>query len=334
MGAERIFIDNGACRVQSLPWFLQLVQNAAGDAGSAGWWAVFVLCFALFLDPEVRAKPIKLLDSFSDAGKLISTLYLMFLAVLIIDFCLKFTGMPFFISLDVLQWLQSLSLGDGGSSVFQFFALFVTMLLAILLGMGMPAVPAYINVALLMGPVLAGLGISIFAANMFIFYFAVASAITPPVALAAFAAASITKAEPMATGFSAVRSGIVMFIIPFVFALYPELLLIEAAVIDPKSIGSSIEFLPGYDGQVYWGAILWLLARLGLALYLIASALAQFDRVRLPFWEVLLRLVFAGCVMLGDPVFHGVAIVIAIGWLVLHFAKNRNLDDHSQEVSI
>jgi len=334
MGAERIFIDNGACRVQSLPWFLQLVQNAAGDAGSAGWWAVFVLCFALFLDPEVRAKPIKLLDSFSDAGKLISTLYLMFLAVSIIDFCLKFTGMPFFISLDVLQWLQSLSLGDGGSSVFQFFALFVTMLLAILLGMGMPAVPAYINVALLMGPVLAGLGISIFAANMFIFYFAVASAITPPVALAAFAAASITKAEPMATGFSAVRSGIVMFIIPFVFALYPELLLIEAAVIDPKSIGSSIEFLPGYDGQVYWGAILWLLARLGLALYLIASALAQFDRVRLPFWEVLLRLVFAGCVMLGDPIFHGVAIAIAIGWLVLHFAKNRNLDDHSQEVSI
>jgi TRAP-type uncharacterized transport system fused permease subunit len=182
------------------------VRNAAGDAGSAGWWAVIALCFLLFLDPEVRAKPSKLLDALSDAGTLISTLYLMFLAVSIIDFCLKFTGMPFFISLDVLQWLQSLNLGGDGSTLFQFLALFMTMLLAVLLGMGMPAVPAYINVALLMGPMLAGLGISIFAAHMFIFYFAVASAITPPVALAAFAAASITKAEPMATGFAAVRS--------------------------------------------------------------------------------------------------------------------------------
>ncbi len=324
-GAERTFSETGACQVQSLPWTLQLVQNAAGDAGSAGWWAVIALCFALFLDPEVRAKPSKLIDSFSNAGGMIATLYLMFLAVSIIDFCLKFTGMPFFISLDVLQWLQGLNLGEGGSEVFQFLALFVTMLLAILLGMGMPAVPAYINVALLMGPVLAGLGISIFAANMFIFYFAVASAITPPVALAAFAAASITKAEPMATGFSAVRSGIVMFIIPFVFALYPELLLIDAAVVDPKSVGSAIEYLPGYDGEVYWGAIAWLLVRLALALYLIASALAQFDRSRLAFWEVALRLALAGFVLIGNPIIHGIAIAAALGWLVVHYLGNRSI---------
>jgi len=233
--------------------------------------------------------------------------------------------MPFFISLDVLQWLQSLNLGSGGSAIFQFLALFVTMLLAILLGMGMPAVPAYINVALLMGPVLAGLGISLFAANMFIFYFAVASAITPPVALAAFAAASITKAEPMSTGFSAVRSGIVMFIIPFVFAMYPELLLVEAAVIDPESTtGGSLTYLPGYDGQIYWAPLLWLLARLALALYLIASALAQFDRNRLTVWEVLLRLALAGMIMMGNPMIHVAAIVAAIVWLGIHYRLHRN----------
>ena len=332
-GAERIFAEGGACQVQSLPWLLKLVQNAAGDAGSAGWWAVIALCFALFLDPQVRARPSKLLDSLSNAGTLIATLYLMFLAVSIIDFCLKFTGMPFFISLDVLQWLQGLNLGDGGSSGFQFLALFVTMLLAILLGMGMPAVPAYINVALLMGPVLAGLGISVFAANMFIFYFAVASAITPPVALAAFAAASITKAEPMKTGFSAVRSGIVMFIIPFVFALYPELLLIDAAVIDPSSTGGTITYLPGYDGQVYWTSLAWLLVRLALALYLIASALAQFDRTRLPFWEVILRLGLATMVMIGTPLVHGAAIVLALGWLTIHFMANRKVAAKSELIS-
>lgn len=333
LGAERTFTEAGVCQVQSLPWILQLVQNAAGDAGSAGWWAVFILCVALFLDPEMRARPGKLIDSLSEAGILISTLYLMFLAVSIIDFCLKFTGMPFFISLDVLQWLQSLDLGAGGSAVFQFLALFVTMLLAILLGMGMPAVPAYINVALLMGPVLAGLGISVFAANMFIFYFAVASAITPPVALAAFAAASITKAEPMSTGFSAVRSGIVMFVIPFVFAMYPELLLIDAAVLDPKSAtGATVEYLPGYDGTIYLGGLLWLMARLGLALYLIASALAQFDRRRLPLWDVLIRLVLAVLVLAGDPSIHGAAIVAAIVWLGLHFVLSRKPDDASLAV--
>ncbi|MCY4302439.1 MAG: TRAP transporter fused permease subunit [Aestuariivita sp.] len=323
LGAERSFTEGGGCSVQSLPWILQLVQNAAGDAGSAGWWAVFVLCFALFLDPEVRARPFKLLESFADAGKLISTLYLMFLAVTIIDFCLKFTGMPFFISLDVLQWLQSLDLGAEGSVMFRLAALFVTMLLAILLGMGMPAVPAYINVALLMGPLLAGLGISVFAANMFIFYFAVASAITPPVALAAFAAASITKAEPMSTGFAAVKVGIVMFVIPFVFALYPEVLLIEAAVIDPtNSSGADIRYLPGYDGTIDWASLGWLMVRVFVALYLLASALAGFDRARLPFWDSLLRLMLSMLVMFEDPIVYGTALAVGVIWLVFHHIQN------------
>ena len=115
-------------------------------------------------------KPAKIVDALSDAGVLVSTLYLIFLAVSVIDFCLQFTGLPNFISLDVLGWLKTLNLGEDGSVGFQLIALFVTMFIAILLGMGMPAVPAYINVALLMGPVLAGLGIATFTAHMFIFY--------------------------------------------------------------------------------------------------------------------------------------------------------------------
>ena len=209
-------------------------------------------------------------------------MYLMFLAVSIIDFCLQFTGLPTFIALDVLGWLESLDLGGGASVFFQLIALIVTMFIAILLGMGMPAVPAYINVALLMGPVLDRLGIATFTAHMFIFYFAVASAITPPVALAAFAAASITKGEPMATGFSAMKSGIVIFIIPFIFALYPEILLIEAAQIDPNAAaGAPDPYLPKYDGSVSSVALGLLLGRVVLALYLLSSALAGYGRQRL-----------------------------------------------------
>lgn len=293
LGAERTFID-GECKATSLSWFQQLIQNAAGDAGSAGWWAVVLLIGLLFVDPEVRAKPRKVLAALSDAGILVATLYLMFLAVSIIDFCLQFTGLPTFIALDVLGWLKSLDLGGGGSVFFQLIALLVTMFIAILLGMGMPAVPAYVNVALLMGPVLAGLGIATFTAHMFIFYFAVASAITPPVALAAFAAASITKGEPMATGFSAVKSGIVMFIIPFIFAFYPEVLLIEAAQIDPNAAaGAKNIYLPGYDGSVRPAALGLLLVRIVLALFLLSSALAGYGRYKLSWIGIVTRLALA-----------------------------------------
>lgn len=316
-GAERVFTD-GECEVVSLSWFLRLVQNSVGDAGSAGWWAVAFLVCLLFLDPEVRSKPRKVVDALAAAGVLISTLYLMFLAVSIIDFCLQFTGLPTFISLDVLGWLQSLDIGRGGSTAFMLIALFVTMLIAILLGMGMPAVPAYVNVALLMGPVLAGLGIATFTAHMFIFYFAVASAITPPVALAAFAAATITKAEPMATGFSAVKSGIVMFIIPFVFAIYPEILLIDAALVDPTTGASGeVSYLPGYDGNIAWGALAALLLRLVLALYLISSALSVFDARRLALWEILVRLGLAVLILFKAPEVFGPASIVAlilVGW--------------------
>lgn len=316
-------IENGACRATDLPWFFELMQNSAGDAGSAGWWAVILLCFLLFLDKDMRKHPKRLLDALSGSGVLISTLYLMFLAVSIIDFCLNFTGLSDFIALDVLGWLRGLDLGGSGSGLFQFIALLTTMALAVLLGMGMPAVPAYINVALLMGPVLSGLGLSIFTAHMFIFYFAVASAITPPVAIAAFTAATITKAEPMATAFSAVRSGIVMFVIPFVFALNPEILLIEAAVRDPSALPSASLYLPGYDGQLHLGALLWLLLRLAVALYLLASALAAFDRKSLSSVEIIVRLGLAALIMFKATNINALALVAAIALVVFHFMSNR-----------
>jgi len=320
LGAERSITDAG-CQVESLSWLLQAVQNSAGSAGAAGWWAVMLLMALLFLDPDVRAKPRKIVDALSEAGILIATLYLMFLAVSIIDFCLSFTGLPVFLSLDVLAWLNSLNLGGGGSYFFQFIALLMTMLLAVLLGMGMPAVPAYINAALLMSPVLAGLGLSLFTAHMFIFYFAVASAITPPVALAAFAAASITKAEPMATGFSAVKSGIVMFVVPFIFAFYPELLLINEAVLDPQSSGGA--YLSGYDGQVYVGALVLLLMRLVVAFYLLSSALAGFDRTRLAPWEIAVRLALAVLILMKAEVIWIATLLATAGVLALHHRSHK-----------
>jgi TRAP-type uncharacterized transport system fused permease subunit len=194
------------------------------------------------------------------------------------------------------------------------------MMIAVLLGMGMPAVPAYINVALLMGPVLAGLGLGTFTAHMFIFYFAVASAITPPVALAAFAASTITKAGPMDTAVAAVKSGIVIFTIPFVFAFYPEILLIEEARLasaDIAGIGKT-SFLPGYGSTIDLQNLALLLVRLAIALYLVSSCLARHDMSPIGFFEVSLRLGIAVFLLFKAPVVFFSAIVAAIILLALH----------------
>jgi TRAP transporter 4TM/12TM fusion protein len=315
LGAETV-INDGVCRATGLPWVLQIYQNAAGDAGATGWWGAAFVILLLFLDKDFRKKPRKALDALADAGITVSTLYLMFLAVTVIDVCLNFTGLSRFVATDVLRFLLVLDLGSGDSAYLQFVALGITMLLAVLLGMGMPAVPAYINVALLMGPLLIGLGIATFTAHMFIFYFAVASAITPPVALAAFAASTITKAEPMATGLSAVRSGIVMFFIPFVFAFYPEILLIDQALIDPSSPDKS--FLPGYENGVQILPLIWLLAKLVFALYFIASALARYDAAPLSILWVFARLAIAIALLSKPEWIHLSAIVVGVGVLALH----------------
>jgi len=205
----------------------------------------------------------------------------------------------------------------GGGGLFTFIALIVTMGLAILLGMGMPTVPAYLNVALLMGPLLVGLGIANFTAHMFVFYFAVASAITPPVAIAAFAASSITKTDPMITGFSAVKVGVVMFIIPFVFAFYPELLLIKEAQLDPYSPTGG--YLPGYDGNIHYTGLLWLCLRLALALYLIASCLARFDLTAITPFEQILRIATAILLVWKAPEIYSVGLAATLLILTFHF---------------
>ena len=305
-----------SCTADQLPWFFKVIQNSAGDAGSSGWWACILLMGLLFLDPKIRAKPQKILKALGGAGVMISTLYLMFLSVSVIDFCLNLTGFSTYIARDILGVLTAMDLSVTGSPFLLFIALLLTMLMAVLLGMGMPSVPAYINVALLMGPMLAGLGIATFTAHMFIFYFAVASAITPPVAIAAFAAASITKEEPMATGFSAVRSGIVIFVIPFVFAFHPELLLIEAAVLSPDD--SKGKYLTGYDGSLNYTALVWLIIRLIISLYLVASALCGFDHRPLKAWEVITRLGLAILLLSGSLFIYLPALLLAILVVIIH----------------
>ncbi|MCY4306082.1 MAG: TRAP transporter large permease subunit [Aestuariivita sp.] len=328
-GVNQIITETG-CRAPDLPWLFQLIQNSAGDTGAAGWWAVILLICLLFLGPEMRAHPRRLLVALADGGILVATLFLMFLAISVIDFSLNLTDLSGNISRDVLALISAWREALGGAGRFLFGALLMTMVLSILLGMGMPSVPAYLNVILLMGPLLVGLGIATFTTHMFVFYFAVASAITPPVALAAFAAASITKAEPMATAFSAVRAGIVMFVIPFVFCFYPELLLIEAAVIAPSGVevilpdGTLSRYISGYENGIQTIDVFSIVARLIVALYLLASGLAAYDLKALTKIEIALRLVLFVLILAKSPLIFIPSLGVAFAYFGWHYFQSKS----------
>ena len=129
---------------------------------------------------------------------------------------LQLTGLGFTLTLTLLNIGQSNAL----------LLLVLTAIVSIILGMGMPTTAVYVLLAVLVAPGLAKLGILPIAAHLFIFYFGMLSMVTPPVCMASYAAASIGKTDPVSTGWHAMRLCAIAYIVPFLFAFSPSLLLI------------------------------------------------------------------------------------------------------------
>jgi TRAP transporter 4TM/12TM fusion protein len=128
---------------------------------------------------------------------------------------LNITGLSFALTLMLVQ------IGAGNL----WLLLVLAAIVSIILGMGMPTVGVYVLLAALVAPAMVKIGLSPMASHMFVMYFGMMSMITPPVALAAYAAASLAHTDPMRTGWTAVRFGWIAFIIPFLFVRSPSLLL-------------------------------------------------------------------------------------------------------------
>ena len=107
-------------------------------------------------------------------------------------------------------------------------AMFFTMVTSLILGMGVPTTANYVITSTIAAPALIQMGIPVLAAHMFAFYFGIVADVTPPVALAAYAGAGIAGANPMRTGVIAAKLAIAAFIVPYIFVLSPELLMINA----------------------------------------------------------------------------------------------------------
>jgi TRAP transporter 4TM/12TM fusion protein len=130
--------------------------------------------------------------------------------------------------------LSSLLISLSGENLY--ILLILTMVSSLILGMGLPTTACYIVVAVTVVPAIVKLGVLPLAAHMFVFYFGIISAITPPVALAAYAAAGIAHSDPVKTGMHAIRIGASGFIIPFMFVLGPGLLLVGTPLLIVRDV--------------------------------------------------------------------------------------------------
>jgi len=173
------------------------------------------LLLGLLVQKETRFRLKWILEALHQAGKGMLIIGPIGLMCGIIIGTVTYTGAGFLLSLNIIK--------IAGGNVF--LLLFLTAIVCFILGMAMPSLPAYVLLAVLVAPALVQMGIDVMAAHLFIFYFACISLVTPPVAPAAYAAAAIVNADPFRTGWTAARLGIIAYIVPFLFAFFPALLL-------------------------------------------------------------------------------------------------------------
>ncbi|WP_137170093.1 TRAP transporter fused permease subunit [Marinomonas sp. FW-1] len=274
-----------------IPLFIIVVLLLYGLSPSGASIAALVCLFPLsLLNPEIREKPVALIKSLAVGGRTFAGLLMAIAAVSIVISALSVTGVPVKFSV-LLSTIVSNSL---------LVSLLLAAFCCIVLGMGMPTLPAYVTVATIAIPAMEQLGLAPLTAHMFVFFIAVGSAITPPVAIAAFAAASIAKGGPVGTSVQASKVGVMIFIIPFTFAFNPLLLTVADS-------GVSFELIP-------W---LWLLVKLGVGILLMATALTGFHKQKLRFYEIAARLIAAVLLFSPGLLWDQIGISLAIllwGW--------------------
>ena len=175
----------------------------------------------------------------------------------IIAGCITVTGL----ASNLINGVIAISNSISSPFLSTLIALFLTMLCCIVLGMGVPTTANYCIMASTCAPILITLGIPKVAAHFFVFYFGIVADITPPVALAAYAGSAIAKSDPMKTGVNATKLAIAAFIIPYLFALEPSLLLMDKGfltavqVIITSAVGmfGVAMGLEGYfKGHIHW----------------------------------------------------------------------------------
>jgi TRAP transporter 4TM/12TM fusion protein len=241
-----------------------------------------LLCAVLFGYKRKRPTPGEIFDAVRQTGIGVLDIIMICCGAGIVIGVLSVSGLGFGLTLTLV--------GIAGKSLL--LLLLLAAMISIVLGMGMPTVAVYVLLAALIAPAMVEAGVLPQAAHLFVLYFGMMSFITPPVAVAAFAAASIAKADPFRTGFTAMRFGWAAYIVPFLFVYSPELILVgrwEMIAFDIATAFAAIWMISagfvGYalrpiSGAERWafvlsGALMLIpLSMLAYSIYLVAAGFA------------------------------------------------------------
>jgi TRAP transporter 4TM/12TM fusion protein len=190
-----------------------------------------------------------------------------------------------------------------------FLSLVLTMVTCIVLGMGIPTIPNYIITSSIAGPALLELGVPLIVSHMFVFYFGILADLTPPVALACFAAAPIAKAGGLSISIEAVKVAAAGFVIPFM-AVYTPALMLQ----DGGPLAEAVGYLP---------AVLYIVAKVVIAIGLWGAAVIGWVGLRLSWPERALAMVAAFTLVAALPVTDEIGLALAAGFAVLVWWRNR-----------
>ncbi|MDD3902918.1 MAG: TRAP transporter permease [Sphaerochaeta sp.] len=183
----------------------------------SAFWAIVATIVVSMVRKSTRMSFKDILDAFNEGTRSVVSVAVACAVVGIIIGVVSLTGFGLNMANAIIQLGQANLL----------LTLILTMVTCMILGMGLPSIPAYLITATMAAPALVKLGIPPLAAHMFVFYFAMFANITPPVALASFAAAGISGGDPMKTGLQSVKLSLAGFIVPYMFIYNPALLLID-----------------------------------------------------------------------------------------------------------
>ncbi|MBR6531807.1 MAG: TRAP transporter permease [Clostridia bacterium] len=198
------------------------------------------------------------------------------------------------------------SLVQSAAGLHPIFALLLTMLMCIVLGMGVPTTANYVIMASMVAPILMrSLSIPVLASHMFVFYFGIVADITPPVALAAYAGSAIAKSNPLKTGVTATRLAITAFIVPYIFAFSPEMLII------------------GSDKPWYEIVLLVITALCGI--FIVSAGMEGYLLKPMPWWQRLMALAGGLCMIIPGIVTDliGVAVIVIVLLLQKFATKDK-----------
>ena len=190
-------------------------------AFSAAVSIVAAIVVSLF-NKDARMTPAVFFDALAAGAKSCITVAAACGMAGVISGCINMTGL----ASKLISAIVSVS---GGHLI---IALFLTMLCCIVLGMGVPTTANYCIMASTCAPILIQMGVDKMAAHFFVFYFGIVADITPPVALAAYAGSAIAKAPPMKTAFNATKLAIAAFVVPYILAMNPAMVLVDTTALE------------------------------------------------------------------------------------------------------